>query len=164
MAWKSTKGSGLTWNPKKDADGNERDTATADDFIDGYYVNKKENIGEHNSNVYTIQKEDESEIDVWGDTVVNSEMSKLRIGQFIRLQWLGRKLKKSFDRPGVKINNKNSFHNWEVFVDDEVEPLSINSAHLATPSALTTNPFVQKGATAGKVFQAKEEETDDLPF
>ena len=163
MAFKSTKGSGVVWNPKVDASGNERTKATEDDILDGYYVNRKDGVGQHGSTVFSIQKDDGETVDVWGDTVLTSEMSKpeVRIGSYVRLQWHGRKLKKSFDKPGVKITDKNSFHNWEVFIDDEVAPLASN---VVSNASVATGPAnVQKGAVAGKSFAAKEE-SDDLPF
>src|ERR1044072_8354986 len=109
MAFKSTKGSGNVWNPKKDADGNERVKATDKDYLDGYYSGRKDNVGEHSSSVFTFtNKETGEETDVWGDTVLSSEMEKIRLGKYVRIQWHGKKLKKAFAE-GTKITDKNSF-------------------------------------------------------
>jgi hypothetical protein len=171
MAFKSTKGSGNVWNPKKDAEGNERMTASENDYLDGYYSNRKDNVGEHSSSVFTFtQKETGEETDVWGDTVLTSEMEKIRLGKYVRIQWHGRKLKKAFTA-GTKLTDKNSFHNWEVFVDDEVPAMSVsgNSAQVGTGNVSNNSGNgnaagnVAKGATAGQTF-ATNDTDDDLPF
>jgi hypothetical protein len=172
MAFKSTKGSGNVWNPKKDTEGNERTTATDKDYLDGYYSGRKDNVGEHGSSVFTFtDKETGEDTDVWGDTVLTSEMDKIRLGKYVRIQWHGKKLKKSFANAKT-MTATNSFHNWEVFVDDEVAPMSVsqsappaqNSNAGAQSNGATGNGAgVQKGATAGQTFTAASEE-DDLPF
>lgn len=167
MAFVSTKGSGVTWNPKVDGSGNEKLKATEEDVLDGYYVNRKEGIGPHLSTVFSIQKDDGETVDVWGDTVLTSEMSKpeVRLGAYVRLQWHGKRLKKPFDKPGVKITDKNSFHNWEVFIDNDVPLLNGGTGSNVKPETnyATSGPSnVKPGSVAGQSFAAKQE--DDLPF
>lgn len=164
MAFKSTKGSGVTWNPTQDADGNKRTKATKDDILDGYYVGMKTDVGENNSNVYTITKEDGSDVDVWGTTVLNNELAKIPFGTFIRIQWHGRKYKKQFENSKAEFTSKNSFHDFEVFVDDETPRLTSGLKGAAQQNDAEKTPAnVQKGAVAGKSFAAKEED-DSLPF
>lgn len=168
--WKSTKGSGNIWNPKKDEHGNDVYTASENDFIDGYYSGVKHDVGPHSSNVYTLTSKDTGEdTEIWGDTVLNESLKNIRMGTYIRVQYLGRKLKKNFDKPGVKITDKNSYSNWEVFVNTQEKPMDIAmndgfaDSSPKQQSAATPVGNVAKGSTAGKSFVAKDD-GDDLPF
>lgn len=174
MAFKSTKGSGNVWNPKKDSDGNERVEAKPSDFLDGFYVDRRDGVGEFNSSVFTFRnKETDEETDVWGDTVLTSELDKIRLGKYVRVQWHGKKFKKAFQNAKT-FTQTNSFHDWEVFVDDDVKPLEINgesSTKQNTAQATSGNGAGKEqvagkgaaGSTAGQTFTASSQD-DDLPF
>ena len=166
MAFESTKGPGDLWNPTKDAEGDPRQV-TKDDYLDGYYVDRKDGIGEHNSIIYTIQKADGSRVGVWGTKVLNDEMEKQRRGSFIRIQWLGKKLTKAGAiKPEKKRQSTDSFHDWEVFVDNSVKALDVHVSEgekafspADKPAKLSTS---QNGATSSE--RPTVEAEDDLPF
>lgn len=146
--WESTKGTGNTWNPTKDAEGDAKTEAAEDDYLDGYYVSKKEGQGQHNANVYGIQKKDGETVNVWGTTALNNEMDKRSIGQFIRIKWLGKIPTKSGAlKPANKRSSTDMFHSWEVFVNNKIAPLGTNES---------------SKEAVGKVMSA--EGLDDLPF
>jgi len=156
--WESTKGSGNSWNPTKDEDGDPRTEATPEDYLDGYYVDKKENVGQYNATVYTLQKEDGEKVDVWGTTALNGEMDKVRMGSFIRIKWLGKLPTKAGALiPEKKRKSTDSFHSWEVLVNKKKEP--IGGAKLATEKVPSN-----AGTGSGKSGESKKEEEDDLPF
>lgn len=164
LAFVSTRGSGNIWNPTKDADGNPREVADENDYIEGIYVDKKEGIGRNDANIYTIEKEDGSRYDVWGTTSLNGEFGKIRLGSTVKIQWHGKKLTKSGEKVPVKQRQStDSFHDYEVFVDDSV-PLKQMTTQVRTNTPTGAN----KGAnipTSGKNGNAAPiSKTDDLPF
>lgn len=170
--WKSNKGSGKVWNPKKDDDGNQLfKPINGNDHLDGYLVGQKDNIGDNEATVYTFQDKDTGEdIDVWGDIVLNKELASIRKGTYVRIQWHGRQFKKAFANSGPKVQftPQNSFNNWEVFTNKNVPPLNIESndgfESAPTKDVAQAAP-VTKGATAGVDFSKKNKQKDDgLPF
>lgn len=154
--WKSKSQLGTVWNPKVDANGAPRFEATEEDFIEGTYVDRKDNVGQYNSTVYNIQSDDGEIQAVWGDTVLNGEMNKYKFGMYLKIKFAGRKRKKDV-KDSVPMNDKNSFWNWEVFYDDSTgEPVSANDVNdaISTPSLTPGNNSL--GDSNGS--------TDDLPF
>ena len=57
--------------------------------LSGVYVSREENVGQHNSVMYHIQKEDGSEIGVWDNTVLSDKFAKLVIGDEITISYKG---------------------------------------------------------------------------
>ena len=64
------------WNPK------------INDEINGIFIEKLENVGEYNSNLYKIQNGDEI-INVWGKRHLDSLMDLVTIGDKIILRYVG---------------------------------------------------------------------------
>lgn len=154
MAFVSQKASGKTWNPTKDENGDPRTEAKKEDFIDGYYVKKKENVGEHNSNVYTIKTDDGEDFDVWGTKTLNDGMDEVRLGSYIRIQWHGKLLtKKGADKKPNQRLSTDSFHSYEVFVDNDKSPMK-NDAEQSRESL--NKPAAKKSEVV--------DEDSDLPF
>lgn len=171
--WKSSKGSGKEWNPRKDADGNAvHKPKEGDNYLDGYLVGQKDGIGKHNASVYTFRdKTTGEEVDVFGDTILNKELGKIRKGTYIRILYHGRQFNKANANAGPKVlfTNENSYNNWEVFTNTQVPPLNIESndgfESAPTKDVAQAAP-IAKGVTAGVDFAAKnsKELLDDLPF
>lgn len=128
MAFESTKDElGNIWNPTKNEEGDPRTEATDKDFIDGYYVEKKVNVGVNNANLYLVKTDDGEVYTIWGTTALNQEMDKRRIGDYVRIKWLGKKLtKKGAEKKPTQRVSTDSFHAWEVFVDKEKGQISNN--------------------------------------
>jgi len=171
--WKSTKGSGNTWNPTQDANGNPREV-TPDDYRDGYYIGSKHGVGQHNATVHTIETSEGNKIDIWGTRALNGEIEKIRIGQYIRIQWLGMKLTKggaSKQAAGQRLQTTDSFHSWEVFTNESVAPLPMGAGVQATqPVAATAASAINQGAHTAQTARptqlavATPKVDDDLPF
>lgn len=158
--WESTKGSGNVWNPTKDSEGDARTEADDDDFITGYYVDKKENVGQNNATMYTIQKDDGEKVDVWGTTALNGEMDKIRMGSYVKIQWLGKKLTKAGEAlPEKKRTSLHSFHAWEVFTNKNKKPLEVGNSFQGSSSNSST-----AGKTTSTSNKTAVKEEDDLPF
>lgn len=174
MAFESQKGNGEIWNPTKDAEGDPRTEATKDDYLDGHFVDQKNDQGEHNSTIYTILKPDGEKVNVWGTKVLNDQMTNIRKGAYIRIQWLGKKptkagaLKKEKQRLST-----DSFHDWEVFVDNDVKPVAVqqslgeqtfNGSGTGAAKKETPGAGNAKTATSSGRPDLSGEVEDDLPF
>lgn len=155
--FKSKKGSGDVWNPKIMPDGETKLEADDNDFIDGTYVEKKENVGEYKSTVYVLEKEETGdEVSVWGNAVLNDQFKNIPVGSFIRIKYLGGKLKKRVP-VGEKFSEKkkNFYFDWEVFVDEDSKP----APAAAQPRNMA--PALQPQNDAASFNNAEE---DSLPF
>jgi hypothetical protein len=163
MAFESRKGLGDVWNPTKDAEGNPRDTATPQDYLDGWYVDIKENVGQYSQNVYTIETETGERMEVWGVTALNSQMATVPAGAFVRLQWHGLKLKKASESKSAKqLRSTDYYHDWEVFVDKDKSKSVAKPSVQSTPVAKTDGP--KSMADVKKSVQVEEDDSSDLPF
>jgi len=77
------------------------------DVVGGKYVGKKEDIGRYHKNLYTLEQLDGEKIAVWGSTQIDREFAKAKLGDFIKIVYLG------------KINNPktgNNFHSYDVYI------------------------------------------------
>jgi len=74
--------------------------------LEGKYDGFKSNVGENNSNLYSIILEDESIAKLWGSKVLDSRMSKIQVGTQIKIEWLGKKKSESGGR---------SYHTYDVY-------------------------------------------------
>ncbi|MEK6886772.1 MAG: hypothetical protein AABW88_02990 [Nanoarchaeota archaeon] len=80
--------------------------------LEGYYVGKKEDVGENHSNVYQVEADDGQVWDFWGATALDSQMNSVRLGSRIKIVYEG--LKDSPKRKGKK------YKDFSVFVDKEL--------------------------------------------
>ena len=88
---------GNTWNYKEEGENAE---------LIGTYIGKKEHVGENDSTVYTIDCLGEIK-DVWGSTVLDIRMQAVKIGEDVKLVYLGQ-------LPSEKRKGK-TYHNFDVF-------------------------------------------------
>jgi hypothetical protein len=139
---------GTDWKPEVAADGAPKMTANANDYIEGYLMKKKENVGMHNSNVYEIQisesenysgfGSDGDVVNVWGSTVINQLMDHVRIGQWIRVEYKGKKLKKASEKKHPQTLGMNDYVKmFDVIVDDEIADIAVSGAPAYKPAAVT---------------------------
>jgi hypothetical protein len=158
MAFTSTKGSGQSWNPKVNADGSPKMEALETDYLDGYYASRRDGVGQYNSTVVTIQKDNDERVDVFCDTVLGGEMDKVRLGQYVRIQYKGKKLKKAAlnKAPGA-LRDTDYFNDWEVFVDTDVAPLG------GAVGGTQHKPESNAGNPSNNI-QVVSLDGDDLPF
>jgi len=164
--WESTKGTGDVWNPTKTEDGDPRTEADENDILDGYYKDIKHDVGPNNATLYAIQQKDGSVLNVWGTKALNDEMDKIRIGQFIRIKWLGKQLTKA---GALKAPNKrgsiDSFHNWEVFQSKTVpnKDFGVSSSASVPSTPAAANAVINGGQGIPKA-PVNTAPVDDLPF
>jgi len=160
--FESVKGPANVWNPTKDEEGDPRTEATPEDFITGFYIDKKEGVGEHNSIAYTIETKSGERLSIWGTKMLNDEMDKVRYGQFIKIQWKGKLLTKAGAlKPEKKRTTTDSYHAWEVFISKNTPAKTGTSDTRPTtqPASNAAAPATTPAVAPGKVA-----EEDELPF
>lgn len=83
---------------KKNDDEKEKDTiwdpTAIGDSIQGIYIEKEENVGQYNSNLYTLKNKD-GEIKFWGSTVLDNLMEKVPFGREVRITYMGKQPSKT---------------------------------------------------------------------
>lgn len=148
------------WNPTKDKEGDSRTEATPDDYLIGYYIDKKEGVGQNDSTVFTVErKSDGKRLSVWGTRILVDEMDKVRIGSLVKITWLGKKLTKAGAlKPEKKRTSTDSYHAWEVGVSKNDTSRIGGAAQNVTPP-----PAKAKEATASNQVAPPAEE-EELPF
>lgn len=130
---------GTDWKPEVAADGAPKMTATANDYIEGFLMKKKENVGMHSSNVYEIQISegdnysgfgaDGDNVNVWGSTVINQLMDQVRVGQWVRIEYKGKKLKKASEKKHPQTLGMNDYIKmFDVIVDDDIADIAVSGA------------------------------------
>lgn len=128
-----------TWNPKQ-----------GPKMIEGIYVSSKQvetkdtiNGGTKESMIYTLQQEDGTQIAYWGGTVIDRNMSKAVVGDYLYITYLG----------VGKSKKGTSFNNFSVEKDEPDDKR--NDDLLADTKAAT--PAESESAE-------KDEEEPDTPF
>jgi len=139
--------------------------------IEGYLVDVKEEQGQQkNSTVFTLKTDSNEKISFWGSKVLDDQMSKVEIGVYVKIKYLGKtKPTKSSMQP---------YHNFEVFFDDsdildlsevdssDAEPVAAPAykepkAEAPKPSAVRqARPAVAEPVASDPFADAD----DDLPF
>lgn len=76
------------------------------DSLVGVLSEVQEDVGENNSMLYKLEKKDGSLVAVWGSTVLDGKMSKIEIGQEIKIVYKGK----------IEVqNSKRSYRSYDVF-------------------------------------------------
>ncbi len=80
----------LRWTAEpKNAEQAEK-TEYKDDQIQGFYVNKRENVGQNDSNVYEIKLNPSGElVAIWGSALLDGKFAQIPLGCEVRVEYLG---------------------------------------------------------------------------
>lgn len=81
------------WNPEEGAE------------ISGIYLGVQEAVGENESNLYSIESENK-QIGVWGSKVLDGKMMGIKVGQEIKIKFMGR----------IKPEKGREYKSYEVYV------------------------------------------------
>jgi hypothetical protein len=81
-----------SWKPEKEGDS-----------IEGQYIDKRENVGPNGSNLYTLEQEDGTMRAVWGSTVIDDRMSTIKLGDMVKLVYVGKVPSKTPGRSPAKV-------------------------------------------------------------
>lgn len=80
--------------------------------LEGFYVGKKEDIGENHSNVYQVELDNGEITETWGSVALDSQLSGVKLGSRIKIVFEGMK-------PSAKRKGK-EFKSFSCFVDKDV--------------------------------------------
>ena len=80
--------------------------------LEGYYVGKKEDVGENHSNVYQVEMDNGEIAEFWGATALDSQLSSIKLGSRVKIIYEG-----MVDSPKRK---GKQYKNFSVFVDKEL--------------------------------------------
>jgi len=75
-----------------------------EEYIEGEYKGKEENVGQNKSTIFTIKKDDGTLVKAWGHTVLADKMNKLEEGDYILIQFLGKKKGERYDYYDFKVD------------------------------------------------------------
>ena len=62
----------------------------ASDAVMGIYLNSQDEVGENKSKVYNLEQPNGKIISIWGSTVLNHKMNLVKIGDDIKIVYLGK--------------------------------------------------------------------------
>lgn len=112
MAYKEVKDD----NPNEDDNSIIWDPQNEGDFIEGIYVEKEEEVGNFNSNMYHFNSDGQI-IKVWGSTVLDGLMKKVGLNSKVMIKYGGIKGK------------KNKYKTFRVFEDENYKAPSQEPEH-----------------------------------
>ena len=69
--------------------------AAIGESIQGYYIDKEENVGQFNSNLYTIKTDEKEEIKFWGSTVLDNLIEKVPLSSEVKIIFQGKQPSKN---------------------------------------------------------------------
>jgi hypothetical protein len=78
------------------------------DEVIGVFLNKEENVGENNSNVYNLESATGELISVWGSTVLDIRLKNVKLGEEVKIVYLGQL--ESEKRKGKFYHNFDVYH------------------------------------------------------
>ena len=81
-------------------------------ILEGYYVGKKDDVGENHSSIYQIEVDSGEIVEFWDSTVLNSQFAMIRLGTRVKIEYKG--LVDSPNRKGKQ------YKNFEVMQDKEL--------------------------------------------
>jgi len=58
------------------------------DFIEGFLMDKKKDVGENNASLYGLQTK-EGTVNVWGSAILDSRMDFVKIGDKVKITYKG---------------------------------------------------------------------------
>lgn len=96
------------------------------DEIVGLYIGKEENVGENKSTIYTFETSNNEIINVWGCTVLDTRFKNLKIGEEVRIVYLGQL--ESEKRKGKLYHNFDVYHREPVMNKVEEPPMPEETA------------------------------------
>lgn len=66
------------------------DFETDKEFV-GVFLEKREHIGDNDSNVYVFEGEDNKTYGIWGNSILDSRLKNIQVGEEVKIEYLGKK-------------------------------------------------------------------------
>lgn len=92
MAWneaKETMGKMLRWTETAKDKKQEDSTIYIGNVVSGFYVGKKDNVGQNSSNVYEIKLASGELVSIWGSGLLDGKFKEIPLGCEVRVTYLG---------------------------------------------------------------------------
>jgi len=85
--------------------------------LEGIFIEKQENVGHNNSNIYVFEVKDHKRYGVWGSSVLDTRLKNLVAGEEVTIVFVGRA---KSEKTGRTYKNYRVFHksNEDTFNDD----------------------------------------------
>lgn len=101
--------------------------------LEGKLTKIEHNVGPNESTLYTVKKDDDTEVKVWGSTVLDDRFLGVPEGTYVKVTYEGLK----------KGKNGKSYHNYKVFIDEDSVPDNIipTDKEMDAPIDLGSIPF-----------------------
>jgi hypothetical protein len=111
------------WNRK---DENKKFVLSPGDTLEGEYIGAKTNLGPRkDATIFLFQKDDGTEIGVWGSAILFSKLGTLQIGEDVKIEYKG-------DVQGKNKAN-NPYHDYDVWHTGTTETVpTINEDEMPT--------------------------------
>lgn len=74
--------------------------------LTGVYLSMEQHVGPNDSNLYNVQRSDESNIGIWGTSLLDSKFKNVKLGEEIKVVYLGM-------AKGEKSGRE--YHNFDVY-------------------------------------------------
>ena len=133
MAMKEAKevfGKMLRWTEvAKNADQAEK-TIFLGEAVQGFYVNKRNNVGQNESSVYELKLENGELVSFWGSDLLDGKFAEIPLGSSVRVTFLG------IAQP--KTPKGRAYQNFRVEYDDSVRAPMKEVGHPADQVAPST--------------------------
>lgn len=111
--------------------------------LHGIYVERKQNVGRHQSNVYVIEQQDGTRLSVWGSTVLDTKFQEIPLESEVWIECLGE----------VSGKGGSTYVDYKVDYDDEL-PLAEAADTAKTAAAVGGTPVTgDQAEQAKKTFQ-----------
>ena len=111
--------------------------------LHGIYVERKSNVGRHQSNVYVIEQADGTKLSVWGSTVLDTKFQEIPLESEVWIKCLGETSGKS----------GSTYVDYQVDYDDEFPLAEAQDAANAAAAVGGTPVTGDEAEQAKKTFQ-----------
>ncbi len=100
MGWKKLEVNNSAWNFEENKE------------MVGTFTSIEQNVGPNASNLYHFKQEDETEINIWGNTLLDNRLKHLEAGQKVKIIYLGLATSPKTGR---------EYKDFEIYVDEPDE-------------------------------------------
>jgi len=94
------------------------------DTFEGVFVEKREGIGQNNSNLYVFEGKDNTQYGVWGSSILDARLSNLSVGEEVVIFYLGLETSEKTGR---------EYKNYKVFKPDTLTQETVDKDEVPFP-------------------------------
>lgn len=72
----------------------------------GVFIEKREHVGDNDSNIYILEKSNGDRVAFWGNTLIDTRLKNVVVGEEVGLEYLGKAKSEKTGR---------TYHNFEIY-------------------------------------------------